>query len=105
MESYHFWQDAFDTYQSLSDWMKALWLIVPPVFVLGLAALVMRFRIDSKQADHGFKGKLIDSIHLDEEDQFHIVSHTPQIAGPPALLLLDPSNRDHHALYKQGRRT
>lgn len=32
MEPYNFWQDFFDTYQSLNDWIKALWLIVPPVF-------------------------------------------------------------------------
>lgn len=35
MDSYNFWQDLFDTYQSLSDWMKTLWLIVPPAFALG----------------------------------------------------------------------
>ncbi len=59
MDNYNFRQDFFDTYQSLSDWMKTLWLIIPPTFVLGLVALVMRFKIDSKQAGHGFTGKLI----------------------------------------------
>ncbi|NVK34103.1 MAG: hypothetical protein HWE23_06470 [Rhodobacteraceae bacterium] len=49
---YNFWQDFFDRYQSLSDWMKMLWLVVPPAFVLGLIALVMRMRINSKRADH-----------------------------------------------------
>ena len=43
MEDYNFWQDFFDTYQSLPDWMKALWLIVPPAFLLGLIALIMRY--------------------------------------------------------------
>ena len=118
MEPYNFWQDFFDTYQSLSDWMKMLWLIVPPAFILGLVALVMRpgarpgkvdtvFRfgrakkqeaeIDMKQADHGFVGKLIYSIHRDAEDQFHIVAHGREIGGQPTLLLLDPPNRDPHA--------
>lgn len=97
MGNYNFWQDFFDTYQSLSDWMKALWLIVPPAFVLGLVALVMRLKIDSKQADHGFTGKLIYSIYRDEEDQFHIVAHGREIGGQPTLLLLDPPHRDPHA--------
>lgn len=42
MENYNFWRDAFDTYQSLSDWIKALWLLVPPAFVLGLVAILRR---------------------------------------------------------------
>lgn len=40
MESYNFWADLLDTYQSLSDWIKALWLLVPPAFVLGLVAIL-----------------------------------------------------------------
>ena len=38
MESYSFWQDFFDTYQSLSDWMKFAWLVVPPGFPHSLSA-------------------------------------------------------------------
>lgn len=34
-------QDLFRIYSSLSDWIKALWLIVPPAFVLGLAWIVV----------------------------------------------------------------
>ncbi|WP_156892533.1 hypothetical protein [Salaquimonas pukyongi] len=45
MEDYNFWQDFFDTYQSLSDWMKFAWLIVPPAFLPGLVALVLHFRM------------------------------------------------------------
>lgn len=96
MESYNFWQDFFDTYQSLSDWMKMLWLIVPPAFVLGLIALVMRIRIDLKQAGHGFTGKLIYSIHRDEEDQFHIVAHGREIGTQPTLLWLNTPGQTHH---------
>jgi hypothetical protein len=39
---YNFWADLLDTYQSLSDWIKALWLLVPPAFVLGLVAILRR---------------------------------------------------------------
>lgn len=44
MDDYHFWRDLFDTYQSLADWLKALWLVVPPAFLLGLVALILHHR-------------------------------------------------------------
>ena len=44
MESYSFWNDFFDTYQSLSDFMKILWIIVPPMFILGLVALILFYK-------------------------------------------------------------
>jgi len=94
MENYNFWQDFFDTYQSLSDWTKALWLIVPPAFLLGLVALVLRFRLDSKRADHGIDGELIYSIRRDDKNRFHIFRHGPTSEHEPALLLLDHPNSD-----------
>lgn len=103
MGDYNFWQDFFDTYQSLSDWMKALWLVVPPVFVLGFTALMMHFRIVSKQADRSVTGELIYSVHRDDEDQLHIVSHVRQIEGKPTLLVLDPPSRDAHAPNNPAR--
>lgn len=50
MGDYNFWQDFFDTYQSLSDWMKFAWLVVPPAFLLGLVALFMWYRLAAKRA-------------------------------------------------------
>ena len=50
MDDYNFWADLFDTYQSTADWIKALWLIVPSAFLLGLIALILRYRIASRQA-------------------------------------------------------
>jgi hypothetical protein len=91
MTDYNFWQDFFDTYQSLSDWLKILWLIVPPTFVLGLVALTMRFRIENKRADKGLDGELIYSLHRDAQNRVHIVSHSPSAEESPALLLLDPA--------------
>ena len=49
MDDYNFWQDFFDTYQSLSDWMKLAWLIVPPAFLLAFVALFMRYRLACKR--------------------------------------------------------
>lgn len=95
MDNHSFWQDFFDTYQSLSDWMKFAWLIVPPAFILGL--IVMRFKTGSKRTCPGRTGELVYSIHRDNEDRFHIVSHVPQVGGQPTLLLLGQPNRDPHA--------
>jgi len=49
VDDYNLWQDAFDTYQSLSDWVKIAWLVVPPAFVLGLLALVLHYRLAAKR--------------------------------------------------------
>jgi hypothetical protein len=89
MDPYNFWQDFFDTYQSLSDWIKALWLIVPPGFVLALIALVMRPRTGRNRPDQIPNGELIYSIHRDAEDRLHVISYLPRPDGQPGLILLD----------------
>ncbi|RIK83234.1 MAG: hypothetical protein DCC69_14525 [Hyphomicrobiales bacterium] len=65
MDNYNFWQDFFDTYQSLSDLMKALWLIVPPAFLLGFAALVMRYRLASRRSADPENRKLTYTVFSD----------------------------------------
>jgi hypothetical protein len=95
MEDYNFWQDFFDTYQSLSDPTKALWLIVPAAFVLGLIALVMRHRVAVREAEHGLRGDLvytIHTIHRDGDDKLHVYRHGAAFDREPALLLLDQPN-------------
>lgn len=94
MNDYNFWQDLFDTYQSLSDWLKILWLIVPPAFVLGLAALTMRFRIESRKVERSFDGELVYSLHRDADNRVHILRHSPGSEESPALLLLDPAGAE-----------
>lgn len=94
MDTYNFWQDFFDTYQSLSDWLKVLWLIVPPAFVLGLVALTLRFRLASRQMNSGLDGELVYSIRRDVQNRIHILSHMPLGDGNPPLLLFDPAGRD-----------
>ena len=95
MDDYNFWQDFFDTYQSLSDGTKALWLIVPPAFVLGLIALVMRHRVAVRQAENGTRGDLVYTIHRDGDNKLHVYRHGAALDREPALLLLDqPSGGD-----------
>ena len=45
MTDYNFWADLLDTFKSSPDWIKALWLTIPPGFLLALVALLMRYRI------------------------------------------------------------
>lgn len=94
MDNYNFWQDLFDTYQSLSDWLKILWLIVPPAFMLGLVALTLRFRIESKKVERHLDGELVYSIHRDADNRVHILRHGPGAEESPALLLLDPAGAE-----------
>jgi hypothetical protein len=94
VDTYNFWQDFFDTYQSLSDWLKVLWLIVPPAFVLGLVALTLRFRLASRQMNSGLDGELVYSIRRDAQNRIHILSHMPLGDSNPPLLLADPAGRD-----------
>ncbi|MBA8901488.1 hypothetical protein [Phyllobacterium sp. P30BS-XVII] len=91
MTDYNFWQDFFDTYQSLSDLLKVLWLIVPPAFMLGIVALTLRFRIDSKRA--GLDGELVYSVHRDKQNRVHIISHVKQIHHCYSFLIRNQANR------------
>jgi len=75
MESYNFWQDFFDTYQSLSDWMKFAWLVVPPAFLLGLLALAMRYRLAAKRATEPDTGNLAYTVFSDENGILRIYTH------------------------------
>ncbi len=106
MNDYNFWSDLLDTFQSSPDWIKALWLLIPPGFLLGLVALMLRFRIAAKQLNQGPKGELIYSIHRDIRNQLHVVSHIPVTDGDPALLVLDPSPSGtplHGLIERQSR--
>ena len=38
-QDYNFWRDLLDTYQSLTPWVQALWLVGPLGFVLALLKL------------------------------------------------------------------
>ncbi|MDQ0998097.1 hypothetical protein QFZ34_003279 [Phyllobacterium ifriqiyense] len=103
MDNYNFWADFLDTFQSSPDWIKALWLLIPPGFLLGLIAIVMRFSMANKQMNHTSKGELIYSIHRDAGNQLHIVRHIPLIDGNPALLMLDPPKANEHASQNAKR--
>ncbi len=75
MESYNFWQDFFDTYQSLSDWMKFAWLVVPPAFVLGLVALFLWYRLATKRAAEPEIGTLAYTVFSNQNGDLRIYAH------------------------------
>ena len=84
MENYNFWADFFDTYQSLSDGVKILWLVVPPAFVLGLVALGLRYRLALKTRHDVIEGELIYSVHRDEYDQLRVYRRNSEVESEPA---------------------
>ncbi|MGI9364186.1 MAG: hypothetical protein ACR2O8_03305 [Rhizobiaceae bacterium] len=53
---YNFWRDLFDTYQSLSQTLQILWLIVPLAFLLALFALPC-WTLRQRQEREGRRGQ------------------------------------------------
>ena len=94
MADYNFWMDLLDTFQSSPNWIKAVWLLIPPGFLLALIAMLMRYRIASKRAGKALDGELIYSIHRRTDGDLQIVRHLPEVDRDPALLLLDDPSRD-----------
>lgn len=103
MTEYNFIADFLDTFQSSPDWIKALWLLIPPGFLLGVIAMAMRFRMTTKRMEHGSKGELIYSVHRDAGNQLHIVRHIPLVDGNPALLLIEPPGNSETGSQNQSR--
>ncbi len=65
---------------------------MPPAFVLGLIALIMRHRVAVRETEHGMRGDLIYTIHRDGDDKLHVYRHGAALDREPALLLLDQPN-------------
>jgi len=97
MEDISAFQAFLGTYQALADWIKALWLIVPPAFILLLTALLLRARRPVPEVD----GELVYTVHRDASGQYRVLRHTPP-DDTPALLPLDQS---HPALIPPERRS
>ena len=58
MDNYNFWADLLLTFKSSPDWIKALWLLVPPAFLLALIAMAMRFGLAMRRPKP-IEGKLV----------------------------------------------
>jgi len=90
---YHFWQDFFDTYQSLSDWMKFAWLVIPPGFLLTLVALILRYRLMNRHTKDIDSATLAYTVRKNESGDLQIYTHegadrlSSQAARPKLLPL------------------
>ncbi len=82
MEPYNFWQDFFDTYQSLADWLKTLWLIVPPASLLAMIWLWRRPRTTPDTTALSDEGRLLYSVYRDGDNRTHIVSYVAESPRP-----------------------
>ena len=89
MNDYNLWADFLDTFQSCPNWIKAIWLLVPPGFLLALIAMLVRLRIGSGKAAGNMTGELIYSIRRDSNNFLHIIRHAPLGDGSPLLMLPD----------------
>jgi len=45
METYNFWQDVFDTYQSQSDFVQIMWIAMPCLTVFGIVVAFIRYKL------------------------------------------------------------
>ncbi len=69
MEDYNFWADLLDTFQSSAEWVKALWLIIPPAFLLGLIWLFSRRRATPANI---MGGELLYTVYKQPNGLIHI---------------------------------
>jgi hypothetical protein len=95
MEDVSAWQAFLGTYQSLTDWIKALWLIVPPAFIFAMTALLMRGRRPAPE----IAGELVYTVHRDPSGQYRVLRHASS-DDAPALL---PLEQEYRALIPPER--
>lgn len=94
MQDYNFWADLLATFRASPDFIKALWLIVPPGFLLGVmgfVAWVLRWRsMVWRKRPTLHSGKVYRLEHPDFET-LPIGKNDELPALPPSLQLTKPS--------------
>jgi hypothetical protein len=78
MSDYNFLADLLDTFQSMDDWLKALTLLIPPGFALGVMGLFLRHRATIQAIEAGRTGEFIPSA----QDVFDRVDYLRSSAIP-----------------------
>ena len=66
----------------------------PPTFILTLIWLLARTRNRRGPVEPDAVGRLIYSVYRDSDNRTHIISHFPELAERPTVLLLDPPAYD-----------
>lgn len=96
MNEYNFWRDLLDTFQSSTDWIKALWLIIPPLFLLALFRMAMRFRLSRLKAIQKPVSVPIYPARTDDTDEILVFNRglmVEKIRAPRRLLVRDPEHQ------------
>ena len=75
METYNFWQDVFDTYQSLSWDLQLAWLVLPPLFLLGFVVVVLRFWLTWRQLGPVGRGDLVYTVYRNDFGTYEVYRH------------------------------
>ncbi|MUO78058.1 protein kinase [Agrobacterium vitis] len=99
MADYNVWADLFYTWQSTSDWVKALVIVVPPVFVATVLALVLRYRQKT-----GEDGPVPSGDHLSPPQHFQLrPEDMPEPGDEMDHMLLDAATNLQHRLEDARR--
>ena len=53
MDGYNFWADLLASYRASPDVIKALWVLIPPAFLLGLVAVLRLTRRPARREAEG----------------------------------------------------
>jgi hypothetical protein len=72
-------QELLETYRSLNDWLKALWLVTPPGFVLGLTGLLLHHRRARVVKAELPGGQTLYSISQMDDGEMRVFSHLPEL--------------------------
>ncbi|MBN9044227.1 MAG: hypothetical protein J0H18_01010 [Rhizobiales bacterium] len=89
MGDYNFWADLLDTFQTSPDWIKALWVLMPPGFLLGLVALLLRFQAAISKTDGPRAGRLLYSVYRRADGVVRVIDHRPTAERGPVPLPVD----------------
>ena len=96
MENYNFLADLLSTFRSMPDWIKALWIVVPPLFVLAFTALIIRLRQDNQPMDTLKPDHDLPQLHWDEQSQMrHITRNNHHIDDVGNLISAKPKKDSH----------
>lgn len=93
MEDYNFWADLLDTYQSSSDWIKALWIIIPPAFLLCLVGL-LRPRYRDSEIPQKDDGEVLYTISREADNRLCLRRHIAVPEQEIAMLLIEKGAED-----------
>ncbi|MGV1769665.1 protein kinase [Agrobacterium vitis] len=100
MADYNVWADLFDTWQSTSDWVKALVIVVPPVFVATVLALVLCYRQKVREDGPVHSG----AYHISAPQQFQPrPEDMPEPVDRMDHMLLDAATNLQHRLEDARR--